>query len=137
MDDVTYIETHGGLDDLRGQESADYDGIADGLLAESVTGEAAERFIADAAATATRGKLALGSFPSSVYPECVALDTYPYVLWCDRPYPLNRVMGPRELEQASTALDPRDGRSLNAAIRGSSGKARAAAGSDPVPAGRL
>lgn len=46
----------------------------------------------------------------------MALDTYPYVLRCDWPYPLNRVMGPRELEQASTALDPRDGRSLNAVI---------------------
>ena len=66
--------------------------------------------------------MTLGSSPSSVYPECVALDTYPYVLWCDRPYPLNRVMGPRELEQASTALDPRDGRSLNAAIVAAAGR---------------
>ena len=50
VDDVTYLETHGGLDDLHGQESADYDRIADRLMAESLTGEAAERFIADAAA---------------------------------------------------------------------------------------
>lgn len=55
VDDVTYIETHGGLDDLRGQESADYDGIADGLLAESVTGDEAQRLLA-AAATRLRNR---------------------------------------------------------------------------------
>ena len=46
----------------------------------------------------------------------MAADLYPYVLLCDWPYPLNKVMGPRELERHTAALDPRDGESLNAVI---------------------
>lgn len=46
----------------------------------------------------------------------MAADLYPCVLWRDRPHPFSVVLGPKELERYTTTLDPRDGRSLNAAI---------------------
>jgi hypothetical protein len=50
-DDVTYVETHTSELILTGEESAHYARIADGLLAESVTGdEARERVVSAAAA---------------------------------------------------------------------------------------
>jgi hypothetical protein len=41
---------------------------------------------------------------------------YPFILWRDRPYPLNRVMGPKELERGATAMDPDAPQSMNDAI---------------------
>ena len=46
----------------------------------------------------------------------MAADLYPCVLWRDRPYPLSLLLGQKELERFTTALDLRDGRSVNAAI---------------------
>ena len=46
----------------------------------------------------------------------MAADLYPCALWRDRPHPLSLIMGPKELERFCTALDPRDGRSMNDAI---------------------
>jgi len=48
-DDVTVVETFTSSDTLRGDESAKYKEIMDGLMAEAVTGEEARRLIADAA----------------------------------------------------------------------------------------
>lgn len=50
VDDVTYVETHDALEDVHGQESADYERIADGLMAEALTGDGALRVISEAAA---------------------------------------------------------------------------------------
>ena len=44
------METFTSQDQYIGQESAAYDRIADGLIAEAVTGEEARRLIAEAAA---------------------------------------------------------------------------------------
>lgn len=54
-DDVTYVETHTSELILTGEESAHYARIADGLLAESVTGDEARELIVSAAAALRRG----------------------------------------------------------------------------------
>jgi hypothetical protein len=48
LDDITYVETYTSEDLLRGKESATYDQVADELLAESVSGDAARSLIASA-----------------------------------------------------------------------------------------
>ncbi len=48
VDDVTYLETHTGTYTLRGEESANFARRADGLLAESVTGDEARALISAA-----------------------------------------------------------------------------------------
>lgn len=50
VDDVTYVETHDVMEGLRGGESAAYDQIADGLMAEALTGDEALGLISAAAA---------------------------------------------------------------------------------------
>ena len=50
VDDLTVVETFTSQDEYIGQESAAYDRIADGLMAEAVTGDGARRLIAEAAA---------------------------------------------------------------------------------------
>jgi transcriptional regulator with XRE-family HTH domain len=45
VDDVTYLETHTGLDSIHGQESADFDRIADLLMAEALTGDAMQALL--------------------------------------------------------------------------------------------
>lgn len=45
LDDLTYVETHTSEDLLRGSESATYERLADDLLAEAVTGDAARDLI--------------------------------------------------------------------------------------------
>lgn len=53
-DDTTYVETHASLVDMHGSESAAYDRVADGLMAEAVTGEGARAILADAASILTQ-----------------------------------------------------------------------------------
>jgi transcriptional regulator with XRE-family HTH domain len=48
LDDLTYVETHASEELLRGEESAAYEQLADGLRAESVSGEAAQELITSA-----------------------------------------------------------------------------------------
>ena len=55
VDDVTYVETHTSDLILTGEESAHYARIADGLLAESVTGDDARNLIVAAADALRRG----------------------------------------------------------------------------------
>jgi len=55
-DDVTYIETHTSQLILTGEESAQYARIADGLLAESVTGEEARDLIVTVATALRRSR---------------------------------------------------------------------------------
>ena len=55
VDDMTYVETHGGEDHLRGAESVAYEQIADGLMAEAVTGDEARRLITAAAVKLREG----------------------------------------------------------------------------------
>jgi transcriptional regulator with XRE-family HTH domain len=49
-DDVTYVETHASEIILRGEESAAYERIADGLNSEAVSGDLAQHLITSAAA---------------------------------------------------------------------------------------
>ena len=49
VDDLTVVETFTGQDEYLGQESATYERIVDGLMAEAVTGDEARRLILAAA----------------------------------------------------------------------------------------
>jgi hypothetical protein len=49
-DDLTIVESFTSADTLRGEESAKYDEVADGLMAEALTGDDARRLITSAAA---------------------------------------------------------------------------------------
>jgi transcriptional regulator with XRE-family HTH domain len=50
VDDLTYVETHAAEDVLHGEESTAYERIADGLMGEAVTADAARLLISSAAA---------------------------------------------------------------------------------------
>ena len=49
VDDLTVVETFTSQDEYIGQESAAYDRIANGLMADAVTGDEARRLITQAA----------------------------------------------------------------------------------------